>query len=293
MFKILALWATPRSTSTAFEWMMRQRGDFICHHEPFNELYYCGEDRHSQRDADVAAKPGFSFPNALREMFDRVCDKLGKLPPVMTSEDLVTQPAATVEAYCAAVGIDFKPEALQWEAGERKEVAWYGEGTGPWHDTLRQSTGIEPPKTKYSPIEEDAHLMNIYEDCLPDYKAIQAHRLVIGADCMTYQKPERWKNPAIELFPHRVGFTCPPHDYDAARRISCACRLAPLGSMAGCCTCRTMRTGWANGNRTLACWKSLSSAWSITAWMSVGRSGRTGSIPAALGSRVSDSIAKC
>jgi len=246
MSKILALWATSRSTSTAFEWMMRQRGDFICHHEPFNELYYCGEDRHPQRDADVAAKPGFSFPNTwasiqaqaerenvlikdfayyvehmsddafldkfthgflvrdpkkaiaglarhwpdftlielgfstLREMFDRVCDKLGKLPPVMTSEDLVTQPAATVEAYCAAVGIDFKPEALQWEAGERKEVAWYGEGTGPWHDTLRQSTGIEPPKTKYSPIEEDAHLMNIYEDCLPDYKAIQAHRLVIA-----------------------------------------------------------------------------------------------------------------
>ena len=25
--RILALWAVPRSTSTAFEWMMRQRGD--------------------------------------------------------------------------------------------------------------------------------------------------------------------------------------------------------------------------------------------------------------------------
>lgn len=28
MHSILALWATPRSTSTAFEWMMRQRGDY-------------------------------------------------------------------------------------------------------------------------------------------------------------------------------------------------------------------------------------------------------------------------
>jgi len=36
----LTLWATPRSTSTAFEWMMRQRGDFDCYHEPWNELYY-------------------------------------------------------------------------------------------------------------------------------------------------------------------------------------------------------------------------------------------------------------
>mgnify|MGYP004335039397 FL=1 len=27
MHKIVALWAVPCSTSTAFEWMMRQRGD--------------------------------------------------------------------------------------------------------------------------------------------------------------------------------------------------------------------------------------------------------------------------
>lgn len=29
-------------------------------------------------------------------------------------------------------------------------------------------------------------------------------------------KPEKWANPANKLFPHQVGFTCPPHDYDAA-----------------------------------------------------------------------------
>ena len=43
MDKILALWATPRSTSTAFEWMMRQRGDMQCFHEPFGEWWYQGE----------------------------------------------------------------------------------------------------------------------------------------------------------------------------------------------------------------------------------------------------------
>ena len=225
---------------------MRQRGDFACYHEPFNELYYYGEDRQSQRDAAVAAKPGFSFANAwaslqaqaqrenvfikdfaysvdhmaddafldafthsflvrepkrviaglahhwpdftpvelglstLRQLFDRVADKLGEAPPVMASEDLVANPDATIAVYCAAVGIEFNADALHWEAGERKEVAWYGEGTGPWHDALRQSTGIKPPKTKYPPIEEDARLMKIYEECLPDYQAIQAHRLVIA-----------------------------------------------------------------------------------------------------------------
>ena len=44
MHKIVALWAVPRSTSTAFEWMMRQRGDLDCLHEPFGEAWYQGED---------------------------------------------------------------------------------------------------------------------------------------------------------------------------------------------------------------------------------------------------------
>jgi len=44
MNKIVALWAVPRSTSTAFEWMMRQRGDLDCLHEPFGEAWYQGED---------------------------------------------------------------------------------------------------------------------------------------------------------------------------------------------------------------------------------------------------------
>ncbi|MEM7188288.1 MAG: sulfotransferase family protein [Pseudomonadota bacterium] len=43
MHKVIALWAVPRSTSTAFEWMMRQRGDLDCLHEPFGEAWYQGE----------------------------------------------------------------------------------------------------------------------------------------------------------------------------------------------------------------------------------------------------------
>jgi len=29
-------------------------------------------------------------------------------------------------------------------------------------------------------------------------------------------KPERWSDPASKIFPHQVGFTAPPHDFDAA-----------------------------------------------------------------------------
>ena len=62
MNKIIALWATPRSTSTAFEWMMRQRGDMTCFHEPFGEWWYQGEGAPWPRiREDSPRTPGLTF----------------------------------------------------------------------------------------------------------------------------------------------------------------------------------------------------------------------------------------
>jgi adenylylsulfate kinase len=62
MNQILALWATPRSTSTAFEWMMRQRGDYSCWHEPFGEAWYQGEDlRWPRATPESKRTPGLTF----------------------------------------------------------------------------------------------------------------------------------------------------------------------------------------------------------------------------------------
>ena len=32
----------------------------------------------------------------------------------------------------------------------------------------------------------------------------------------SYKKPVRWSDPDKKLFPHQVGLTAPPHDFDAA-----------------------------------------------------------------------------
>lgn len=65
MQQILVLWATPRSTSTAFEWVMNNRGDMDCFHEPYNEAYYLGEDRRNDRyfiaDPNLTTKSGLTF----------------------------------------------------------------------------------------------------------------------------------------------------------------------------------------------------------------------------------------
>ena len=62
MQKVLALWAVPRSTSTAFEWMMRVRGDHQCFHEPFGEAWYQGESPDWPRlTADSVRTPGLNY----------------------------------------------------------------------------------------------------------------------------------------------------------------------------------------------------------------------------------------
>jgi len=37
-----------------------------------------------------------------------------------------------------------------------------------------------------------------------------------GDSMSEYRKPAHWADPKNKLFPYQVGFTCPPHDFDAA-----------------------------------------------------------------------------
>ncbi|MDJ0778019.1 MAG: sulfotransferase family protein [Gammaproteobacteria bacterium] len=243
MHKILVLWATPRSTSTAFEWMMRMRGDLACFHEPFGEAWYKGEDARWPRirpDSEritglsfasvwdelltaAAQGPVFSkdFPHYIehlwsdefldhfkhsflirdpakvttsmykhwpdfelkevafveqRELFDRLCDRLGDAPPVIDSDDLLEDPFGMVEAYCNAVGIAYIEEALSWEPGDRDEVSWYDGGS--WHANLRDSDGLKPQPRRYIDISAAPDkIKSIYETVLPHYEHLYAHRL--------------------------------------------------------------------------------------------------------------------
>ena len=69
MKKILALWAVPRSTSTAFERMMRERGDFLVHDEPFGLSFYYSEERHNiTRYPDIEPKAEYNFGSVLEKL---------------------------------------------------------------------------------------------------------------------------------------------------------------------------------------------------------------------------------
>lgn len=66
--RVLVLWATPRSTSTAFEWMMRMRGDLVCLHEPFGVACYRADDRRTTRPDQSEPEPGRTYASTWREI---------------------------------------------------------------------------------------------------------------------------------------------------------------------------------------------------------------------------------
>ncbi len=243
MNRILMLWAVPRSTSTAFEWMMRMRGDLNCFHEPFGEAWYRGTDaRWPRRCPDTPPVPGLSFASVRcrlesaveqgsvfvkdfahyvahlwdeeflslfqhsflvrdpakvltslythwpefgleetgfreqRQLFDRLCERDGTIPPVIDSDDLLAHPNEVVAAYCKAVGIDFMADALSWDPGDCKEVSWYDKGS--WHGNLRASTGLKPQSRPAVDMSTKPEWMQrMHDEVWPDYQQIYRYRL--------------------------------------------------------------------------------------------------------------------
>ena len=66
--KPIALWAVPRSLSTAFERVFVERDDFEVLHEPFSASYYYSQDRLSDRYSEVEPEDQYNYENVLREV---------------------------------------------------------------------------------------------------------------------------------------------------------------------------------------------------------------------------------
>ncbi len=162
MHKIIALWAVPRSTSTAFEWMMRQRGDLDCLHEPFGEAWYQGEEPlwHRFRPGEVTT-PGLTlesvwadireraekgpvfikdFPHYISHMWDR--DFLSHF----THAFLIRDPAKTITSMQSK-----RPDFHEGEVGFPEQRALF--------DLLWALSGDPPPVIDSDDLLENPHDM--------------------------------------------------------------------------------------------------------------------------------------
>lgn len=106
------------------------------------------------------------------ELFDRVCQILGRPPPVVLAADVLNEPSATLQALCRALGVDWDPAMLGWAPGPHPDDGVWG---AHWYNAVLASTGFGPPPAG-SPAP-GPELAGIVEECLPHFEEMARHRL--------------------------------------------------------------------------------------------------------------------
>lgn len=123
----------------------------------------------AKRENPTLADLGF---RQLRALFDRIADRSGRLPLVVDSAAIRTDPAAALSRLCDAMGICFTGNMLRWPAGPKPfDGAWAPH----WYAAVHRSTGFEPPEGPL-PALPDA-LAALAGAALPDYEALRAHAM--------------------------------------------------------------------------------------------------------------------
>jgi len=127
----------------------------------------------------VAVKPDASCSDIGYEnqylLFALAWSLAGRPPVVLDSDLLVRAPRATVRAYCAAIGLPYKPEAMRWHAGDRPE--W--QRTAVWHLAAGRSTGFDTAAPR--PVPLAGHLRDFYDHHRPYYDRMLDHALSLPA----------------------------------------------------------------------------------------------------------------
>jgi len=96
-------------------------------------------------------------------------------PIVLDSQNLLTNPKATLQNLCKALRIPFIDKMLKWKPGARKEDGVWAKY---WYQNVHQSTGFKAAKidtfTMTDPLEKLA------EECLPYYQILSEKALEIN-----------------------------------------------------------------------------------------------------------------
>lgn len=112
----------------------------------------------------------------MHELYEAV-SATGQRPVVLDSEDLVNRPDKAMAAFCAAVGLPPRPEALRWRPGSRDE--W--RRSDRWHTDVSNSSGFIAKSTPYAiTVHNNEQLAEFSARHLPFYRALHDQRLIIA-----------------------------------------------------------------------------------------------------------------
>jgi hypothetical protein len=113
---------------------------------------------------------------ALRRMSHRIVATTGQYPLVIDGQELRTEPAEVVKAYCAHTSLAFSDDLLTWSDGHIRE--WSSdeqESQSKWHHTLELSNGILPPVGEPA-FEIPADRRRMYSVALEIYDELRTGR---------------------------------------------------------------------------------------------------------------------
>ena len=109
-------------------------------------------------------------------LFDHVCDRLGRAPPVIDAADVLKDPRATLTALCKTFGIPFSERMLRWPAGKR---ASDGVWAPHWYAAVERSSGFAPYQTCKHGLT--SFQRKLADQCRPHYEHLAHHRLTESA----------------------------------------------------------------------------------------------------------------
>ncbi|GLY24761.1 hypothetical protein [Micromonospora sp. NBRC 101691] len=108
------------------------------------------------------------------DLFELVRTTARRPPVVLSAEALLRDPARVVAAWCAAVDLPYRPEALTWDPGDRAEWA----RTRIWHLDVERTSGFRPVAKDFPvTVENDATLRAYYDHHLPFYQRLVQHAI--------------------------------------------------------------------------------------------------------------------
>ncbi|PTA46522.1 sulfotransferase family protein [Micromonospora sp. RP3T] len=109
----------------------------------------------------------------LRELHDAVAAAGDRPPLVIDADEMVADPAAASELFCARAGLPSRPDALSWSAGHRADWA----PTERWHAGVASSTGFHRRDGDYGDVvRTDARLRAYLDHHEPHYRALYERR---------------------------------------------------------------------------------------------------------------------
>ncbi|HEX8898042.1 MAG TPA: hypothetical protein VF751_05050 [Chthoniobacterales bacterium] len=107
------------------------------------------------------------------EIFDRVCEQTGAIPPVIDARDVLENPESSLRLLCEAVEVEFTEAMLSWPPGLRETDGIWAKH---WYEEVAKSTGFR----KFAGRTRDSvplPLRDVYDRSRECYERLYEQRL--------------------------------------------------------------------------------------------------------------------